>query len=176
MMQNLKRNWLVISKLTWGIWWILIRALESLKNFHFNVLLLSKVYTAWVKKVQRSYLSWNWRQIQIWRGIDLSFQNWHEEFKQILIWALESLKNFHFNVLLLSKVYIAWANKCRGVIFQETEEGYKIWRGIDLLFQNWHEEFKRILIRALESLKKIYFNELLLSKVYIVWAKKSTEE
>ena len=61
---NLKRNWLVILKLTWGIWWILTRALESLKNFHFNALLLSKVYIVWAKKVQRIYLSWNWRGIQ----------------------------------------------------------------------------------------------------------------
>ena len=30
--------------------------------------------------------------------------------------------------------------KYRGVIFHKTEEGYKIWRGIDLSFQNWHKE------------------------------------
>ena len=53
-----------IAKLTWGIWQILTWALESLKKFHFNVLLLSKVYIVWAKKVQRSYLSWNWREIQ----------------------------------------------------------------------------------------------------------------
>ena len=29
----------------------------------------------------------------------------------------------------------------RGVIFHETEEGYKICRGIDLSFQNWHKKF-----------------------------------
>ena len=34
--------------------------------------------------------------------------------------------------------------KYRGVIFYETEEGYKIWRGIDLSFQNWHKEFDKI--------------------------------
>ena len=55
-MTNLKRNWLVISKLRWGIWRISIRALESLKNFHFNVLLLSEVYIVWAKKAQRNYL------------------------------------------------------------------------------------------------------------------------
>ena len=54
----------VISKLTWGIWWILTWALESLKNFHFNVLLLNKIYIVWAKKVQRSYLSRNWKGIQ----------------------------------------------------------------------------------------------------------------
>ena len=28
-----------------------------------------------------------------------------------------------------------------GVIFHETEEGYKVWRGNDLLFQDWHKEY-----------------------------------
>ena len=111
MMQNLKRNWLVISKLTWGIWRILTRALESLKNFHFNVLLLKKVYIVWAKKVQGRYISW------IWRGIQNFERNLHvlskvtSEIWQIVTWALESLNNFHFNGLLLSKVYIAWAKK-----------------------------------------------------------------
>ena len=50
MMQNLKRNWLVSSKLTRGIWQILTRALENLKNFHFNRLHLTKVYKVWAKK------------------------------------------------------------------------------------------------------------------------------
>ena len=50
MMQNLKRNWLVSSKLTWGVWRILARALENLKNLHFNGLLLTKAYNVWTKK------------------------------------------------------------------------------------------------------------------------------
>ena len=39
--------------------------------------------------------------------------------------------------------YIFELKKSRGGIFHETEEGYKIWRGIDLLFQNWHKEFDK---------------------------------
>ena len=35
-------------------------------------------------------------------------------------------------------------NKNRGVIFHETEEGYKISKGIDLPLQNWHKEFDKI--------------------------------
>ena len=31
----------------------------------------------------------------------------------------------------------------RGIIFHETEEGYKIWIGIDLSFQIWHKEFDK---------------------------------
>ena len=34
------------------------------KNCHFSRLLLSKVYLVWARKVQRSYLSWNWRRMQ----------------------------------------------------------------------------------------------------------------
>ena len=31
-----------------------------------------------------------------------------------------------------------------GVIFHETGEAYKIWRGINLSFQNWYKKFDRI--------------------------------
>ena len=58
MMQNLKRNWLVVSKLAWGIWRILTRALENLKHFYFNGLLNWPKYRA--KKVQMSYVWWHW--------------------------------------------------------------------------------------------------------------------
>ena len=57
-MQNFKRNWLVSSKLTWGIWRILTQALENLKNMLFNGLFLIKVYDVWAKKVQGSYIWW----------------------------------------------------------------------------------------------------------------------
>ena len=30
-MQNLKKNWLLVQKMTWGIWWILMRAVTSLE-------------------------------------------------------------------------------------------------------------------------------------------------
>ena len=46
MIQNLKRDWLVVSKLTWGIWQIVTQALKSVKSLHFNGCLLTKVYKA----------------------------------------------------------------------------------------------------------------------------------
>ena len=110
-MQNLKRNWLVVSKLTWEIWQILTRALESLRNFHFNGLLLSKVYIVPAKKVNRSYLSWHWRVMQNLKRNWLVVSKLTWGIWRILTQALESLKNFHFNRLLLSKVYIVWAKK-----------------------------------------------------------------
>ena len=80
---------------------------------------------------------------KIWRGISLSFQNWHKEFDKF--WPEHSK---------VSKIFTLrgsfWANyiffelkKYRGVIFHETKEGYKIWRGIGLSFQNWQKEFDK---------------------------------
>ena len=44
----------------------------------------------------------------------------------------------------------------RGVISNDTEERWKIWRGIDLSLQNWHKEFDEF--RLIENLQvsKIY--------------------
>ena len=85
--------------MTW-IWWILIRALGSLKSLHFHGLLLTKVYNVWAKKVQRSYawchfilikhLKENW--------LVLSKMTW--DIYQI---ALKS-QNWDFDGILLSKV------------------------------------------------------------------------
>ena len=60
-MQNLKRTWLVSSKLTWVTWWILRGALENLENLPFIGLLLTIVYNAWSEKVKRSYVWLQWR-------------------------------------------------------------------------------------------------------------------
>ena len=64
MIQKLKRNWLVVLKLTWTLQ-ILTRALEKSKKFFFNWLLATKVYIVWATKVQRSYLPWHWGVMQI---------------------------------------------------------------------------------------------------------------
>ena len=64
MTQNLKRNWILVSKLTWETWRILAGALKSLKNLHINWCFLSKVYNVWAKKVLRNYVWWQWRLMQ----------------------------------------------------------------------------------------------------------------
>ena len=61
--QNLEKNSFFVSKMR-RIWWILVLALKSLKNVHFDWSLLGKVYNVWPKKVQRSYISWHWRVMQ----------------------------------------------------------------------------------------------------------------
>ena len=78
---------------------------------------------------------------KIWRGTDLSFQSWREEF-----WPkhLKASKNFLLMGSFWAKYILFELKKYRGVIFHETEEGYKIWKGIGLSFQNWHKEFDKL--------------------------------
>ena len=65
-----------------------------------------------------------------------------------------NLNKFWSEHLKVSKIFIlmcsVWAKyiffelkKYRGVIFYETEEGYRICKGIDLSFQNWQKEFDK---------------------------------
>ena len=126
------------------------RVLESLKNLHFNELLMSKV---WAKKVQRNSFSWNWRGMQNLEKNWLVVSKLVLEIWQILTWALESLKDFHFNGLLLSKLCIVWAKK--------VQRSYLSWhwRVTQNLKKNWLVAWKmtwgllQIFTRALESVK-----------------------
>ena len=118
-------------------------ALESLKHFHFNRLLLSKVYILLeVKKYRRVIFYENEEGCKLWRGIDLLFQNWHKEFDKF--WPQHSKVSNIFTLIgsFWAKYILFELKKYRGVI-HETEEGYKIWRGIDFSFQNWHKGFDK---------------------------------
>ena len=52
------------------------------QNWDFDRIFLSKVENAWAKYLQRSYCNDPDEWWKIWRKIDLSFQNWHEEFNE----------------------------------------------------------------------------------------------
>ena len=78
---------------------------------------------------------------KICRGIDSSFQNWHKEFDKIWPEHSKVSKIFILMGSFWAKYVLFELKKYRGIIFHETEEGYKIWSGIDLSFQNWHKKF-----------------------------------
>ena len=84
MMQDLKRHLLAVSKWTWGIWEILTQALKSLKNFHFNGLLLNKVYMFEQQKYRGVMFDDTEHLFKIREKTDLSFQN-----------GMKNLANFH---------------------------------------------------------------------------------
>ena len=174
--QNLKRNWLVSSKLTWGIWRILTQTLKNLKNLHFNGLLLPKYIMFELRKVQRSNFWWHWRLMQNLKENWLVLPKMTWRIWQTFTRALESLKIGTFMASFYPKLKMYEFKICRGVMCHDNEEWCKNWRAIDLSVQNWHDEFWRICTRALKNLKNLHFNGLLLTKGYNVWPKESTEE
>ena len=78
---------------------------------------------------------------KIWRGIDWSFENWHEELDKFWPEHLKVSKIFPLMGPFWAKYILFELKMYRGVTSHDTEEWYKIWRGVDFLFQNWHEEF-----------------------------------
>ena len=91
MMQNLKKNWSVVSKMI-RIWWVLTGVLNTLKNLHFHWFLLCKVFNVWPKKVERSYLSWHWTVMQSLKKSWLVVWKMTWVIWKIFTWAIESLK------------------------------------------------------------------------------------
>ena len=81
---------------------------------------------------------------KIWGGINLSFKNFHKEFVKFWPERSKASKIFTLRGSFWAKYILFEPKKYRGVILHETEEGYKIWRGIKLSFQNWHKEFDKI--------------------------------
>ena len=114
---------------------------------------------------------------KIWRQIELYFLKWHEEFDKFSPEHVSKSKIWDFYWVLLSKVENVWAWNLQG--------SYVSWEWwmLQNLKKNWLVNLKliwaiwRILTRALENLKNLNFNELSLTKVYIMFElEKSTEE
>ena len=127
----------------WGIWQIFIRSLEILK-----IGILARSFNPKLKKyglkIHRGVICHeNEEWCKIWRGTDLSFLKWREEFDKF--WPEHSKVSKGFTLIgsFRANYVLFELKKYRGVIFHETEEGYKIWRGIDLQFQNWDKEFDK---------------------------------
>ena len=102
-----------------------------------------KVYIAWAKNYSGVIFHKTEERYKTCRGIDSSFQNWHKEVDEI--WP-EHSKVSKMLILMGSfwaKYILFKLKKYRGIAFHETEEGYKIWRVIDLSFQNWHKKFDK---------------------------------
>ena len=121
-------NWLVVWKMTWGIWQVFFRALKIwilMGSFNPNL----KIYALRIHK--GVICPHNEELHKIWRGTDLSFQRWHEEIDEFWTEHLKVSKIFILMGSFWAKYILFELKKYSGVIFHETEEGYKIWRGIN---------------------------------------------
>ena len=80
-MQNLKKNWLVVWKITWGIWQIFTRALESWDSklgLLWGTFVPSRKCMS-LKFKGECHVLWQWRKMQNLKR-SWPVQNWHEEF------------------------------------------------------------------------------------------------
>ena len=80
---------------------------------------------------------------KIGRGIDLSFQNWHEDVDEFWPGHSKISKVCTLMGCLWPKNIMFDLKKYRGVMFGSTEYWCNIWRKTDLCFQKWHEEFSK---------------------------------
>ena len=120
---NINFNWLVVWKVTWGIWQIFSTALKIeilMRSFNSNL----KKYEL---KIHRGVIYHDNEELrEIWRGTDLSFQSWHEEFYEFWPEHLKVPKIFILMGSFRAKYILFELKKYGGVIFYEIEEGYKI--------------------------------------------------
>ena len=140
------------------------RALESLKigilmgSFNPNL----KKYEL---KIHRGVICHdNEKLSKIWRGTDLSFQSWHEEFDEFWPKQLKVSKIFILMGSFWAKYILFELKKYRGVIFDQTEKGCKIcWSGI-IDFETGIRNLTNFELSSQKS-QNLHFNALLLRKV-----------
>ena len=139
-MQHLIENWLVLSKMTWGILEIFTRTLEIQKMGLWWDLFIQSRKCMSLKLTGEFWCHGNEKWSKIWRGIDLSVQNWHEEFDKSWHEHLKNSKIWPLMVFFWTKYIMFDLKRYRGVMLGSTEYWCNIWRKTDSCFENWHEE------------------------------------
>ena len=104
-------------------------------------------------KIYRGVMCHDNKVMQNWRVIDLSVQNWHEEFDKFWPEHLEILKNCTLMGCFWPKYWMFELKIYRGVMFNGTEYWCKIWRKTDFAFKNDMRNLANFHQNRLESLK-----------------------
>ena len=105
-----------------------------------------------------------------WRKLDLSMQNWHEEFDDFSPEHLKISKICTLMGCFWPKYIMLDIKKYRGIIFDCTTNWYKIWRKTGLYFLKWHEEFGKFSPKHVRNSKNWDFYWVVLSKIENVCA------
>ena len=106
----------------------------------------ARYITFGLKKYREVIFHGNEELRKIWTKTDLWLGKWQEEFGKF---SSEHLK--------VSKLVLSWDTFVQSTKYMcnDIEEWWKIWSGIDLLFQNWHKEFDEFWLGHLK-VSKIY--------------------
>ena len=121
---------------TCRIWWVLIRALKSLKNCTLMGSFSSKYLMVQLDNFRGFICHGTERWCKIQRKIDSCPEKWlnfHE--------TSQRSESLHFDGLLLSKTYKAKIKSYRRAMSHNTKEWCKVWRKTDSWFQKLHEKF-----------------------------------
>ena len=142
------------------------------QNWYFHGILLFKVENAWAT----NYMSYRgvisndteewWK---IWREIDLSFQNWHKEFDEFWLQNSKVSKIYTFMGCFLPNYIMFELKKYRGVMFNCTQDWYKIWKKTGLFFQKTDMRNLANFHQSTWKSPNWDFDGILLSKVTNVW-------
>ena len=87
------------------------------------------------------------------------------------MWAVESLKICILRGPFCPKHIKFQMKRYRSVTSHDTEEWCNVWKKTDSWFQKWHGNLVNLNASSGKS-ENLYFDKLLSSKVYYVWAKK----
>ena len=112
----------VVWKMTWRIWQIFTGAKQKVYEL--------KIYRGAI--ICHDNEEW----YKILRGIDLSFQNWHEEFDKFLPEHLTVSKIYTLMVSFLPKYKMFELKKYRWVMFDSTEDWWKYEGKLICTFKN----------------------------------------
>ena len=107
--------------MTWGIWQIFTRALKSLKKWDSHEILQPKQKTYDLKIYRGVMCGDDEEWCKIWKGIDLSFQNWHEEYDKFKPKYSIVSKNCTLMGSFWPKYVMFELKKYRGVMVDGTE-------------------------------------------------------
>ena len=165
---HLKENWLLLSKMTWGIWEIFTRTLESLKIGTLMGLFCPKLKMHELKIYWGFICHDNEEWCKNWRGIDFPVQSWHGQFYKFWFKHSKISKFLTLMGCLWPKYIMFDLKKYRGVMFDGTEHWCKIWRKADFCFQKWHKEFGKFSPEHLK-VSKCGLLDSFKSKVENVW-------
>ena len=105
-------------------------------------------------KTQRGVMRYdNGEWCKIWNRIDLPLQNWHEEFNKFWPEHSKISKICTLMGCFWPKYIMFELKKYRGVMFDCTQDWYKVWRKTGWCFQKLTWGTQQIFTRALGSLQ-----------------------
>ena len=123
MIRSLKKNWLVVSNMTWRILWFITQSLKSSKIFLQWAIFVQSIWSLSLKKYARVIFHDTEKWCKIWIKPDLVVSKMAWEIGWTFIKALKNLKNCTLMGSYCPKDVMLQLENFRGIMCHDTE-GY----------------------------------------------------